>query len=350
MLVKAHYNIGVEMRTLLEENEARKPNMRNRYTFTSWSFLLLASLLFWTCNASQIEGPISETRQTIPLQEIKKAEVAALNSDLVPGKLTMDVGLIIPSNFHPDFKLVSAEKLLDGIKSAKEIYNAVDVQINLLWLKTGPFEEDHLAIQANENPAMPGIRHLKPYERMWRANGKLTAQTQAAFESVIEPHPDNHRTLYIVALEEVFFSFFAELESADYQLLVSPTSGFSFPPYIYGRNMPKHLSGIISISNLTNGPNRFKTIAHEIGHKAMNVSHEYRDIKPEFEVFGEGGLMIYGSGTEIPSGAEGLWHKERLFVSPFVYRLNDQGEKEWNPAYEQKGYYYDPIYGDFMDK
>ncbi len=322
--------------------------MRNKYTFTSWSFLLLVSLLLWTCNTAPIEEPISETRQTIPLQEIKKAEVAALNSDLVAGKLTMDVGLIIPSNFHPDYKLVTAEKLLDGIKSAKEIYQEVDVQINVLWLKTGAFAEDHLAIKANETPAMPGIRHLQAYERMWRANGKLTAQTQATFESVIEPHPDNHRTLYIVALEEVFFSFYAELESADYELLVSPTSGFSFPQYIYGRHMPKHLRGIISISNLTIGPNRFKTVAHEIGHKVMNVSHEYKDIKPEFEVFGEGGLMIYGAGTEIPSGAAGLWHKERLSVSPFVYRLNDQGEKEWNPPYEQNGYYYDPVYKDFI--
>lgn len=69
----------------------------------------------------------------------------------------------------------------------------------------------------------------------------------------------------------------------------------------------------------------------------MNVSHEYRDIKPEFEVFGAGGLMIYGSSSEIRSGAEGLWHKERLSVSPFVDRLNAQEEKEWNPTYQQEG-------------
>ena len=37
-------------------------------------------------------------------------------------------------------------------------------------------------------------------------------------------------------------------------------------------------------------------IAHEIGHKAMNVSQDLLDMNPEHEIYAEGGLMIYGKG------------------------------------------------------
>ncbi|MFP6767126.1 MAG: hypothetical protein VB859_03080, partial [Planctomycetaceae bacterium] len=89
-----------------------------------------------------------------------------------------------------------------------------------------------------------------------------------------------------------------------------------------------------------------RTIAHELGHKLINVSHEYRKISPQFEVRGEGGLMIYGRGTEIPSGKAGRWHKERLHLSPFIYRTKQGGVRQWNADYCQSGHYYDPLYAD----
>lgn len=297
--------------------------------------------------APKIETP---KWKTVELTTIKQEKVDSLNSDIQPNKLTMDVGILIPSNFDPTFKLVSADQLLDGIKNAKEIFGTVDVQVNLLWVKTGAIQKEHLSIVANQQPTMPKSKHLNAYENMWRSEELITEQAKAAFESLIEPHPDNHRTIYIVALQNVFFYFFEELESKDYRLLTSPTSGLSFPPYIYGKNIPRHLRGVISISNLTRGENTFKTIAHELGHKAINVSHEYKNTAPGFEVFGGGGLMIYGAGVEIPSGKEGRWHKERLSVSPYLYKLNDQNEKIWNPDFQEDGYYFDPIYGDYMIK
>jgi hypothetical protein len=56
--------------------------------------------------------------------------------------------------------------------------------------------------------------------------------------------------------------------------------------------------------------------------------------------------MLYGAGEDIPSGAEGRWHYERLHMSPFVYRLRADGTKQWNPDYKEGGHYYDPLYGD----
>ena len=77
----------------------------------------------------------------------------------------------------------------------------------------------------------------------------------------------------------------------------------------------------------------------------MNVSHEYKTTNPGHEVFAEGGLMLYGDGEDITSGKEGRYHLERLYLSPFLYRLKD-GVKIWNEDYKEGGHYYDPIYGD----
>jgi hypothetical protein len=79
----------------------------------------------------------------------------------------------------------------------------------------------------------------------------------------------------------------------------------------------------------------------------MNVSHEYMDISPEHEVYAGGGLMVYGNGEEIPSGKEGRWHLERLLLSPYLYVLESDGSKNWNPDYQENGHYYDPIYENY---
>ena len=315
-------------------------------TFSLAVVLSLGITNFLCACAPQHEQAAPATSwETVELTEVRQDEVAALNADLQPNMMTMDVGLLVPSNLDPEFELVTIPKLLDGIKSAKEIYAAVNVQINVLWVKTGAIKTEHLSIMSNEPPEMPDVDYLNMYKNLWRGRERITDEAQAAFESLIEPHPDNHRTIYIVVLQDVFFSFFSETETKDYQVLTSGTSGLSFPPYIYGRTIPRHLRGVITICNLTRGNDTFKTIAHEIGHKAINVSHEYMDVAPGHEIFGEGGLMIYGAGVEIPSGAEGRWHRERLALSPFLYYLNDEQEKVWNPDFKEQGHYFDPIYG-----
>lgn len=169
-----------------------------------------------------------------------------------------------------------------------------------------------------------------------------------AFESIIEPDPDNHRTFYIVVLQDVFLPFMDIAEGRNWMIKSVRTGGLSFPPYTYVGTLPSRLRGVFTISNLGRPDRLRRTLAHEIGHKAMNVGHEYNDIDPQNEVYAEGGLMVYGSGEEIPSGEEGRWHRERLLLSPFVYRLQEDGTKRWNPDFQEGGHYYDPIYGDYV--
>ncbi len=288
----------------------------------------------------------TETEKPVVWTTVNEQEVNQLNADLEPGKLTADLGVYIPSNLDPGFENVTIPKLLASIRATKEIYRQADVQINLLWLKTGAVHPGFLSIAANEAPERPRSRHVNAYRDMQRQPSVLTETARAAFESIVEPDPDNHRTIYLVVLEDVFMSFYEKTETKVHLLKSIPTNGLSFPPYLYGSSMPHRLRGVFTVTNLDGPGYGRRLIAHEIGHKIMNVSHEYRDISPAHEVYAEGGLMVYGSGEEIAAGAAGRWHVERLYMAPFLYKLLENGEKEWNADFVEGGHYYDPLYGD----
>jgi hypothetical protein len=288
----------------------------------------------------------AETAKPVVWRKVDSVNLADFNKDLVRGKLTMDVGVYLPSNFDPAFDKVTLAKMLDAIAAAKEIYEPTGVQINLLWVKTGAIDPRFLAIQANEIPRVPDTEYVNSYESSKRHPTELTAMARNAFESIIEPDRDNDRTIYLVALQDVIMPFTELAEGRNWTIKMVRTGGLSFPSYSYCNTMPPAFRGVITITNLSTPGRQRRTVAHEIGHKVMNVSHEYKTTNPAHEVFAEGGLMLYGSGEDIPSGAEGRWHLERLLMSPFLYRLRSDGTRQWNPDYKEGGHYYDPLYGD----
>ncbi|MEH0168535.1 hypothetical protein [Roseateles microcysteis] len=279
-------------------------------------------------------------------KRVEAIDIAAFNKDLVPGKPTIDVAVYYPSNFDPAFNKMTLPRMMESIQSAKEIFRPAGVQLNLLWVKTGAVNPSFLSIQANEIPRVPETEYANSYESMRRHPSQLTDLARNAFESIVEPDKDNTRTIYLVALQDVFFPFLEVSEGRNWTIKMVRTGGLSFPTYSYHNTMPAALRGVITITNLSR-PDRYRrTVAHEIGHKVMNVSHEYKTTDPAHEVYAEGGLMLYGQGEDIPGGAEGRWHLERLHMSPFVYRLGSDGKKQWNPDYKEGGHYYDALYGD----
>jgi hypothetical protein len=179
------------------------------------------------------------------------------------------------------------------------------------------------------------------YERMRVQRSTLTLKAERVFEAIIEPDERNDRTVYVVGLRDVFMSFYEQNEEGEWVLDTIPTNALSFPTYSLEDRMPRRLRGVISMQNAFISR---KVIAHELGHKLMNVSHEYRDLDPQNEIDAEGGLMVYGNGIDIPSGEAGRWHLERLLLSPFLYRLNEDGERVYNPDYAGTGDYFDAIY------
>lgn len=312
------------------------------------SLTVVVLIVFSACSDEETEHVREVRVDKVEWSEVDSIDVGEFNSDLEPGKLTMDVGIYFPSNLDDTFNKVTLSRMMESMQAAKEIYAPTDVQINLLWVKTGKIDPSYLSIQANEVPGIPNTEYTNLYEHGYRNPAKLTEETKQAFESIIESAPNNDRTIYLVVLQDVFYPFLTVSEGRNWMMKTVRTGGLSFPTYSYPGTIPDKHRGVITITNLDR-PDRFRrTIAHEIGHKAINVSHEYRDISPQHEVYAEGGLMVYGQGEEILSGEEGRWHVERLHLSPFLYRMNEDGDKEWNPDYEENGHYYDPIYGDYV--
>ena len=309
---------------------------------------VVALVFFSACSEKNTKTNNETTVDRVEWTEVDSIDIEAFNNDLEPGKLTMDVGIYFPSNFDESFEKVTLARMMESLEAAKEIYEPTGVQINLLWVKTGEVDPKYFAIQANEVPGIPNTGYTNLYEHSYRNPARLTEETKEAFESIIEPAPNNNRTIYLVALQDVFYPFLTVSEGRNWMMKTVRTGGLSFPSYSYPGTIPKEHRGVITITNLDR-PDRFRrTIAHEIGHKAINVSHEYKDISPQHEVYAEGGLMVYGQGEEILPGEEGRWHVERLQLSPFLYLMNENGTKDWNPDYEENGHYYDPIYGEYV--
>lgn len=272
-------------------------------------------------------------------------QVRQINADLRPDVPTVDVAIYYPSNLDAAFarKVPLDGALLEQFVRAKEIFAVAGVQLNLLWVKTGIVDPAFFEIPSNDMTGKtPGGAHVNMYRDNLREGSSLSAEARRAFEGIVETHEDNDRTVYLVVLQNVFMSFFERVDERTWQLRTIGTGGLSFPSYTYV-DIPRRLRGVITIDK--DDPLK-RIVAHELGHKLMNVSHEYRDVDPQHEVRAEGGLMLYGSGTEIAAGREGRWHRERLHLSPYVYRRSDDGRKIWNPDYREGGHYYDPIYGD----
>lgn len=304
------------------------------------------------CTSPSVSPPpadaVAESR-TIIWTVIKAAEVDALNADLQAGKPTVDVGLYYPSNLHEDARaILPLEGLLEEFANAKRVFAPTGVQLNLLWVKTGAVDPGFLAINsASDRSQMPSGGYGNMYVQRSQTPSELSDGALAAFDGIIEPAEDNSRTVYLLALQNVYMTFFENLDDTgrNWAPKVVNTSGLSFPSYMYGGSIPDRIRGVITLTK-HDSENKL-TIAHELGHKLINVSHEYMTIGPQHEIRSDHGLMLYGSGTQIPSGKEGRWHQERLLLSPYLYRLEKTGKRIWNSDYEAGGFYYDPLYGDY---
>jgi len=283
--------------------------------------------------------------QTSVWTNVHADTVDRLNRDIKANTPTADIGIYYPSNLDKAFtSKFSIDDLVAEFVKAKDIFAVAGVQLNLLWIKTGEIKPAFFEIQANDiSNATPGGTYANMYRDGKRQGSGLSQEAREAFESIIEAHTDNDRTVYIVVLQDVFMSFYEQQDERTWETRTITTGGLSFPAYIY-QQIPRELRGVITVNK--SDPRGRGIVAHELGHKLINVSHEYRDVDPQHEVRANGGLMLYGTGTEIASGKDGRWHKERLHLSPFVYIQKKNDERVWNPDYQEDGHYYDPIYGD----
>jgi hypothetical protein len=310
---------------------------------------LLMFLMATGCtNSSNTFNYNADSTPIVNWSRIDSIDINEINSDLVKGKPTVDIGIYFPSNLDSTFTKVTFNKMIESFFFAKEIFKPTGVQLNLIFAKTGNINSSYLSIQANEVPGIPDTEYVNLYDNSRRHPSIPTNHAINAFRSIIEEDINNSRTIYLIALQDVFYPYLTLAEGRNWMMKTVRTGGLSFPSYSYIDQIPKDLRGIITITNLSTEDRYRKTIAHELGHKLINVSHEYNDINPGFEVFAEGGLMLYGSGEDIPTGKEGRWHLERLLLSPYLYKVDERGNKIWNNDYKEAGHYYDPIYDNYV--
>jgi len=314
-------------------------------TFLAASLLAL-SLGGCATNTSSAAHASEQAAQTdVQWSLVDAIDVEAINSDLEVGKPTVDIGLYYPSNLHPDaVEKLPLSGLMEEFRNAKKVFEPTGVQLNLLWVKTGTVDPRHLAINASKwETDLPSGGYGNMYVQSAIHPTEMSDGALEAFETIIEPAPENSRTVYLVAMQNVYMPYYEDLDGGrNWGPKVVNTSGLSFPSYTYADTIPNRIRGVITLTK-HDAINRL-TIAHELGHKLMNVSHEYRDVSPQHEIRSDAGLMLYGSGTQIPSGLDGRWHQERLLLSPYIYRIDATGERNWNADYQAGGVYYDPIY------
>ncbi|MEP0986034.1 hypothetical protein [Ekhidna sp.] len=313
-----------------------------------WRYIFILTIVIFSCTTEKSQPSSDLTREIVRVEwvEVDSIDIQAYNSDIKSGTLTMDIGIYFPSNLDSKFDKVTLSRVMQSFEFAKEIYRPTGVQFNLLWVKTGKVDPRYFSIQANEVPGIPQTEYANMYEHSRRHPAVLTELAKEAFQSIIEPAQNGDRTIYLVVLQDVFYPFLEVSEGRNWTMKSVRTGGLSFPTYSYVGTIDPAYRGVITLTNLKRKDRFRKTIAHELGHKVMNVSHEYKSTNPGHEVYDNGGLMLYGEGEDIPVGQEGRWHQERLLISPFLYRLDENGIKNWNPDYKEGGHYYDPIYGD----
>jgi hypothetical protein len=274
-----------------------------------------------------------------------EVQSAAINEDLAVGMPTVDIAIYLgETNGQPHPYVASPDELKASFERAKDIFARAGVQLRLLFVKRATVPAAWLALQANKVTGVSVSPKINAYVGYRSAKWELTNEAKRAFEGIIQKHADNHRTIYLLYLKQVRMAYFDRSNTAGPQIKSIPTGGLSLPSYLFEERIPRRIRGVITICRRSGQGGR--TMAHELGHKLINVSHEYRKISPQFEVRGEGGLMIYGKGTDIPSGKTGRWQKERLHRSPYIYRMKADETRTWNADYRENGHYYDPLYGD----
>lgn len=277
----------------------------------------------------------------------RSVDVDAVNADLEVGKPTVDVAIYYPSNLDPaHHELVNPELLFDGFDHARRVFDAAGVQLRLAKFATGTIDPQLFSLRSAERGRdLPSSRFANMYRHAERTPAIVSDAALRLFDTVIGDAPGNDLVVHIVALQSVYIEWHESVvEERVYQSQLIETGGLSFPGYMHGDTMPRGFRGAITITNLTRTKDSWKTIAHELGHKLLNVSHEHRGVSPQHEVLSDEGLMLYGQGTEIASGPEGRYHLERLHRSPFIYRESIDGSRTHMPDYAADGFYYDPIY------
>ena len=285
-----------------------------------------------TKKMSQPEAP-GQTQTSYSLEEF--------NKDLSPGLPTVDIFI-----HHIDGSRITWEELKEQIIFAKDAFSKVGVQLNIVSAKRVQVPEAWKVLKGIEPTVNPKFfkDDLDAYERIEQKKKILPMESAKILSSIVGKLPNSERLIHVVTLKDALYSFY-EKEGENWEYKTIEIGGLSLAPYSLQDRIPKTIRGVILIIK---GKNQFN-LGHELGHKLINTSHEGLNICPKFSGKTVPGLMGYSGESQIYEGKKGRWHRERLLLSPFLYRMID-GKKTWNEDFKLDGRYSDPIYGSYVMK
>jgi len=314
--------------------------MKNTFQLTQ-KLLLVVILFFVIQNCKKEDEPKTPTPEPFNHQVTFNYEydISGMNDTLHDNMLTADIVL-----FHSDQLAMSWNTLKAEFLRADNAFRAVGVQLNLKKAVNVTFPDEwnnQLAYNLLDLPDS-GV-NPQFYDIYNTTKPTLTDTIEMAYKDFTYDEENKARTIFVVPLKGVKIVFAQKNTDGTWKISNPVATGaLSFPSYILHDRIPKNYRGIISMEQSS-----AVTLAHELGHKLINVSHEGLGVSPAFSGSTIPGLLGYGGSTTIYGGQSGRWHQERLLLSPFLYKTNS-GIKTWNPDYAVNGAYNDPIYGTYV--
>jgi hypothetical protein len=301
--------------------------------------LLVTTLTAGISGCSQDQGTPASA-PAAPVTVLEAHDVGVLNRPLTGDMLTADLVIFYSENTE-----VTWEEMKEEFATADSIYRAHGVQLNVKKAVKVAYPASWSGMATGEGTNVPtDDLDLDFYEMMDYEQEVLPDSLEFILNAFVEGEDNRERTIFVIPLGDLTVSWYERDENNAWRQITSATSATSFPPYVFEDRIPKHLRGVISFQR--SKPGR-RVLAHELGHKLINVSHEGRDVCPQGTGDGVPGLMGYANEKEIYGGRDGRWHQERLLLSPFLYRVVD-GEKVYNEEYRRGGAYDDPVYGEYV--
>ena len=271
---------------------------------------------------------------------VEEHDVSALNGPMADDVLTAD--LVV---FYSDNTELTWEEFKEEFHTADSIYRDHGVQLNLKKAVKVAYPATWSGMATGEGTNVPTDDLVLDFYEMIDFEQEVVPDTLEFILNAFLADEDNReQTIFVIPLADMTVSWYERDGNNAWQEITAATSAISFPPYMLADRIPKHLRGVISFQR--SKPGR-RVLAHELGHKLINVSHEGREVCPQGTGDGVPGLMGYANEKEIYGGPEGRWHQERLLLSPFLYRVID-GKKVYNDEFKAGGAYDDPIYGGYV--
>ena len=182
-------------------------------------------------------------------RHVASVDLEAENADLVDGEPTAMVMIHHPDNLDPNHGAkVTLELMVAGFRKAKPIFAEAGCQLELAAVRTGSLDPALFEITSTDDPhPMPRGRFVGMYRGIERHPHRLSPEAETAFEVMIPEVPDVDRIIHLVVLQDVFMTFCEQLDFRTWEWKTIATGGLSFPGYMYGATMPRHLRGAITL-------------------------------------------------------------------------------------------------------